>query len=151
MSSVTLSWNWCLHCSLGTGTQGNKHHRCRSAAEPEVASSHFEIKETKIKCHRKHNTVQTTRCASEMVNWSQSAGGKKKVLFNRWLALLFDYFVMQRWKSVEISEHSTWLQNQGATDNLIYDLQNPQSQLVHMHAAEREASSTGGWTMVTHR
>lgn len=31
---------------------------------------------------------------------------------------------MQRWKSsVEISEHSTRLQNRGATDNLIYDLQ----------------------------
>lgn len=31
--------------------------------------------------------------------------------------------LMQRWKSsMEISEHSTWLQNRGATDNLIYDL-----------------------------
>lgn len=85
----------------------------------------LKLKKAKIKCHRIHARVETTVLP---VKWwtdpNPTREKKKKGLFYRWLALLFDNFVMQRWKSsVEISEHSTWLQNRGATDNLIYDLQ----------------------------
>lgn len=67
-------------------------------------------------------------------------GKKKKIKFYfRWLALLFDNFVMQRWKSsAEISEHSTRLQNQEATDNLIWS-SDLQSQHVHLHTCTRRS------------
>ena len=117
------SSNRCFHCSLWQKqarkklSDTNKHRRCRTTAGPEVHSS--QKPKLKVTAH----TLQTNRPASKMVNWFQSEQGKK-VLFFRWLALLFDNFVMQRWKSaVEIPEHSTRLQERGATDNLIYDLQ----------------------------
>lgn len=53
----------------------------RTAADREVASSHFEIKEAKMKCQRTHASAQTTSCQREGELIAIRAGTKKKKMF----------------------------------------------------------------------